>query len=155
MNEQIEVLELEKSSLQIQLATVEVAFEKFKSDPEMTYEATKAGKDMQTLKGRIQEVEEKIQALSESPSRADIQNDYPTRAGIVIELSASTENSQINWRFAPDDSPEELRRLTTLPLQAGQPLEGGEIDLMPFAGQKLKVQGSYHDSVWICQAKIM
>ena len=86
MNEQIEVLERERNSLQKQLETVETAFEKFKSDPEMSFEATKAGKDTQTLKGLIKEIEEKIRVLTESERNEELQNEFPTREGMVIEM---------------------------------------------------------------------
>lgn len=148
MNEELTALKDEKEGLQKQLASVEAARDKFKSDPDSTYEFAKAEKDIQTLKGLIKEIDDKIRTLSD-----DEEDGLQTREGTVVALSDDAPQSQ--YRFAPDDAPDERRRLTTLSLQAAQPLESHEIDLTPHAGQRLRVQGNYHDAVWISQAKIL
>jgi len=150
MNEELTALEHEKEDLQKQLASVEAARDKFKSDPEFTYEFAKAEKDMQTLTGLIKEIDDKIAAGSNDEAP---EGNFQTREGKVVALSE--DDSQSQYRFAPDDAPDERRRLTTLSLQAAQPLDSREIDLTPKAGQRLRVRGNYHDAVWISQAKIL
>jgi len=138
MNEEkLTALRREKESIEKQLPSIEEARDKFKSDPEFTFEFAKAEKDLKTLKKRIEEIDDELAGLQ-------------TREGTVV-----ADAPQSPYRFVPDDAPDERRRLTTLSLQAAQPLDSHEIDLTPHAGNRLRVTGNYHDAVWVSQAKIV
>ncbi|HEX8396542.1 MAG TPA: matrixin family metalloprotease [Pyrinomonadaceae bacterium] len=59
------------------------------------------------------------------------------------------------FRFAPEYNSSERKRLTRIPPQAAQTPESREIDLAPYAGQKIRVRGLHNHSDWVYSAQVV
>lgn len=75
-------------------------------------------------------------------------------ANAVIEQGDVVEEPE-GWRFAPDYSPQERKRLTRIPPQAAQTPESMEIDLEPYANQRIRVRGLHNHPDWVYSARIV
>ncbi|HEX8265720.1 MAG TPA: hypothetical protein VF596_09960 [Pyrinomonadaceae bacterium] len=69
------------------------------------------------------------------------------KEGDVVEVSDG-------WRFAPEYNPSERKRLTGIPTQAAESPEAREIDLEPYANQRIRVRGLHNHSDWVYSARI-
>lgn len=72
----------------------------------------------------------------------------------VIKEGEVVEESD-GWRFAPEYSPNERKRLTRIPPQAAESPEAREIDLEPYANQRIRVQGLHNHSDWVYSARVV